>query len=72
MHTRMRVQSIPAVARRTLIDGPFGAWNELLRWIAAHGHTPAPNLWEWCVVGPHLSPDPAPWRTERNRPVLSG
>ena len=31
---------------------------------------PAADLWEWYVVGPHRSPNPADWRTELNRPLI--
>jgi hypothetical protein len=41
-----------------------------MRWIEAQGHSPEADLWEWYVVGPHLSPNPADWRTELSRPVL--
>lgn len=72
---RVRPGSLPAATvARTVHHGGYeglpGAWNEFMQWIAAHGHTPAQNLWEWYAVGPHLSPDPAQWRTELSRPVL--
>jgi effector-binding domain-containing protein len=59
---------------RTVYHGGYedlpDAWGEFMGWIEANGHTPATDLWEWYVVGPHLSPNPADWRTELNRPVL--
>ena len=58
---------------RTVYLGPYeglpDAWGEFMRWIETEGHTPAPDLWECYVVGPHSSPDPTTWRTELNRPL---
>ncbi|MGH9195967.1 MAG: GyrI-like domain-containing protein, partial [Acidimicrobiia bacterium] len=58
---------------RTVYHGPYeglpAAWGELMAWIEAEGHTPAPDLWECYVAGPQSSPDPATWRTELNRPL---
>jgi effector-binding domain-containing protein len=63
-----------AKVARTVYHGGYedlpDAWGEFMGWIEANGHTPATDLWEWYVVGPHLSPNPADWRTELNRPVL--
>jgi len=50
-------------------EGLGAAWGELDAWIAAHGHTPAADLWECYAAGPELSPDPANWRTELERPL---
>ena len=36
-------------------DGLGAAWGELDAWIAAHGHTPAVDLWECYAAGPELS-----------------
>lgn len=59
---------------RTVYHGAYeglpDAWGEFMTWIEANGHTPAADLWEWYVVGPHLSPNPADWRTELNRPLV--
>ena len=59
---------------RTIYHGPYEglgeAWGEFIDWIEAHGHTPAPDLWERYLAGPESSPDPAKWRTELNRPLL--
>jgi effector-binding domain-containing protein len=59
---------------RTVYRGPYEglgtAWGEFNAWIAANGHTPAPDLWECYVAGPESSPDPATWRTELNRPLI--
>ena len=60
---------------RTVFHGDFeglgAAWGELDPWIAANGHTPAPDLWERYVAGPESNPDPATWRTELNRPLAN-
>ncbi|WP_291270378.1 GyrI-like domain-containing protein [Geothrix sp.] len=61
------------VARTTYQGGYEGlgsAWREFEVWIAAEGHTPAPDLWECYVAGPESGPDPATWRTELNRPLV--
>jgi effector-binding domain-containing protein len=59
---------------RTVYHGAYeglpDAWGEFIRWIETHGHTPAADLWEWYVVGPHLSLNPADWRTELSRPLI--
>ena len=61
-------------AARTSYHGPYeglpGAWGEFMAWIAANGHTSAPDLYEAYVTGPHSSPDPADWRTEFTRPLI--
>ena len=51
-------------------EGLASAWGEFEGWIAANGHTSAPDLWERYVAGPESSPDPATWRTEFNRPLV--
>ena len=60
---------------RTVYHGPYeglaGAWGEFMGWIEAEGHTPAPDLWECYLAGPESNPDPASWRTELNRPLVS-
>lgn len=59
---------------RTVCHGAYeglpDAWGEFMRWIETHGHAPAADLWEWYIVGPHLSPNPADWRTELSRPLI--
>jgi effector-binding domain-containing protein len=64
-----------AKVARTVYHGPYeglyAAWGEFMTWIEANGHTPAPDLWECYVTGPHSSPDPAAWCTELNRPVIN-
>jgi effector-binding domain-containing protein len=58
---------------RTVFHGTYEglgpAWGELDAWVAASGHTPAPDLWERYVAGPESSRDPTDWRTELNRPL---
>jgi effector-binding domain-containing protein len=73
---RVRAGSLPAAtAARTVLhgnyDGLAGGWAELLAWVEAHGHKPAPDLWEIYVKGPESDPDPAAWRTELNQPLLA-
>ncbi len=66
-------QLAAATVARTIYRGPYeglgSAWGEFEAWIAAQGHTPAPDLWESYVAGPETGPDPATWRTELNRPL---
>ena len=68
---RMKAGQPPATTvARTVYHGAYeglgAAWGD---WIAANGHTPAPDLWECYVAGPESNPDPATWRTELNRPL---
>ena len=42
-------------------------WREFDRWMAANGHTPGPDLYEFYVVGPDSTPDAGKWRTELRR-----
>jgi effector-binding domain-containing protein len=71
---RVKASQLPAATvARTVYHGDYEglglAWGEFGAWIAAEGHTPAPDLWECYVAGPESSPDPATWRTELNRPL---
>ncbi len=71
---RVKPGELPAATvARTIYHGPYEglgqAWSEFEAWIAADGHTSAPNLWECYVAGPESGPDPANWRTELNRPL---
>lgn len=71
---RVKAGYLPAVTvARTVYHGPYEglgpAWAEFDAWITAEGHTPGPDLWECYVAGPELSPDPATWCTELNRPL---
>ena len=73
---RVRPGEWPAMrVARTVYHGPYEglpeAWGGFMDWIEAHGHTPAEDLWECYLTGPHSSPDPADWRTELNRPLAS-
>ncbi len=52
-------------------EGLGAAWEEFDAWIAANGHTPAADLLERYLVGPESNPDPAAWRTELSRPLIS-
>jgi effector-binding domain-containing protein len=72
---RVKPGQLPAATvARTVYHGPYeglgDAWGEFNAWIAAAGHTPAPDLWECYVAGPESGPDPATWRTELNRPLI--
>ena len=62
-------------AARTIYHGPYeglaDAWGELKTWIAVNGHTPAADLYECYVAGPESSPDPATWRTELTKPLIT-
>ena len=71
---RVKAGRLPATTvARTVYHGPYeglgSAWAEFDAWIAAGGHTPAPDLWECYVAVPESNPDPATWRTELNRPL---
>lgn len=50
-------------------EGLHTAWSELRSWIAAQGHTCAPDLWEVYAVGPETGPDGSKYRTELNQPL---
>lgn len=72
---RVKPGQLPAATvARTIYHGSYEglgpAWGEFEAWIAAEGHTPAPDLWECYVAGPESSPNPADWRTELNRPLI--
>jgi effector-binding domain-containing protein len=71
---RVQPGQLPAASvARTVYHGPYeglgAAWGEFDAWIAAEGHSTAPDLWECYVAGPESGPDPATWRTELNRPL---
>jgi effector-binding domain-containing protein len=72
---RMRPSQWPALrVARTVYHGPYeglgAAWGEFIAWIAAEGHSPAPELWECYLAGPESGPDPAKWRTQLDRPLI--
>ena len=72
---RVKPIVLPAMrVARTIFHGPYeglpGAWADFDAWIAAEGHTPAPDVWESYVTNPDTHPDPATWRTELTRPVI--
>jgi effector-binding domain-containing protein len=50
-------------------EGLHTAWSDFGKWLEAHGHAVAPDLWEVYVAGPESGPDPSSWRTELNRPL---
>lgn len=59
---------------RIIHHGPYeglrATWGELMDWIDANGHQPAPDLYECYLTHPDSHPDPATWRTELSRPLL--
>ena len=63
-------------AVRTDYHGPYEglgeAWGRFDAWTATQGLRPAGDLWECYATGPEGNPDPATWRTEMTRPLLSG
>lgn len=66
---------LPAVkVARAIYRGPYeglpGAWGELERWIAAHGHHAGPSLWEVYAVGPESGLPPTDWQTVLHRPLV--
>ena len=73
---RMQPGQWPAMrVARTVHHGPYEglpeAWGEFMDWIETQGHIPAPDLWECYLTNPDSDPDPATWRTELNRPLVS-
>ena len=73
---RVIASQLPAATvARTVYHGGYeglgDAWGEFGAWIDAEGRMSAPDLWECYVAGPESSPDPADWRTELNRPLVS-
>eukprot|EP01037_Dinobryon_pediforme_P005813 gene5813-5876_t len=74
---RVQPGQLPAArVARMIHAGPYeglhAAWAALGAWMSVHGHQPAQDLWEVYVTGPQTDPDPSTWRTELNRPVISG
>jgi len=73
---RVKAGELPAAkVARTVYHGPYDglgeAWGEFIAWIDANKLSPAENFWERYVSGPEASPDPASWRTELNRALIS-
>jgi effector-binding domain-containing protein len=73
---RVKPGQLPAArVARTIYSGPYeglpAAWGKFDQWMKANGHQQAEDLWELYSVGPHSTPDPANWRTELNRPLVS-
>ena len=60
---------------RTIYQGRYeglgAAWGEFDGWITANGHLTGPDLYECYQAGPESGPDPAMWRTELSRPLIS-
>lgn len=73
---RVKPGQRPALkAAQTVYQGPYEglgeAWGEFLDWISANGHSPAQDLYQCFVAGPESGPDPARWRTELIKPLVS-
>jgi effector-binding domain-containing protein len=73
---RVKPGELPAAkVARAVYSGPYeglpAAWGEFTKWMEAKGHEQADDLWELYSVGPQSTPDPAGWRTELNRPLMS-
>lgn len=71
---RVVSRAIPSLkVVQTAYHGPYeglgDAWAEFNAWIAANGHSPAPDFYESYPVGPESSADSAQWRTELRRPL---
>ena len=63
-----------SVARTTYHGGYEGlgsAWGQFLAAIATAGHRTAEGLWECYVVGPDAEADPAAWRTDLIKPLIT-
>ena len=67
---QLRASKVARTVYHGAYEGLGDAWGKLMAWIAANGHTPAPDLWECYAAGPESGPDPANWRTELNRPLV--
>jgi effector-binding domain-containing protein len=73
---RVKPGELPAATvARTIYSGPYeglpSAWAEFDAWMKSNGHQQAKDLWELYSVGPQSTPDPANWRTELNRPLIT-
>lgn len=71
---RVKPGELPAArVARTVYHGAYeglpAAWGEFDAWIAANGHTPAPDLWECYLAGSEPGADPDRLRTELTRPL---
>ena len=73
---RVKPGELPAArVARTIHIGPYeglpSAWGEFTTWLNANGLKPAEDLWELYSIGPQSTPDPADWRTELNRRLMT-
>jgi effector-binding domain-containing protein len=71
---RVKMSKLPAVkVARTVYRGEYeglaAAWAEFSEWIENERLNVQDSLWKCYLSGPELSPDPAEWRTELNRPL---
>jgi len=74
--SRARPGELPAArVVRTVYHGDYeglgSAWQHVDAWIVANGHLPGPDLWEVYLTGPESTSNPADWRTELNKPIIS-
>ncbi|MBY0278078.1 GyrI-like domain-containing protein [Candidatus Binatia bacterium] len=72
---RVRPGRLPAArVARAVHVGPYddlaSAWGELEAWLAAHGHTPASEMWEHYAVGPESGLPSTQWRTPLVWPLV--
>lgn len=73
---RVTASELPATTvARAVYTGPYeglaDAWGAFQTQLAAAGRTAADDLWERYLAGPEVGPDPAQWRTELSRPLIS-
>jgi len=72
---RVKPGRLPAATvARAVYRGPYEglgeAWAEVMAWIAANGHRPAPDFTEQYLVGPESGQVAAEWRTQLTRPLF--
>jgi effector-binding domain-containing protein len=74
---RVHPSALPSAPKvvQTVYTGPYEklgeAWGEFMEWMNSKDLSYAPGLWERYLTGPESNPDPATWRTELNRRLLS-
>jgi hypothetical protein len=73
---RERIRAVMGPSYRELIDtlrgqGLASAWRAFDAWIAAEGRVASPFLWETYLTDPNVDRDPATWRTELTRPLVT-
>jgi effector-binding domain-containing protein len=68
---RMSVVKVARTVYHGDYQGLGAAWSEFKTWIAAHEHPEGPDFYEFYLVGPESSANPADWRTELSQPLLA-